>query len=255
MAQIRINNLSYKNIINNLNVVIGSSSWVSVIGNGKTTLAKLLIGELDSDGLININNTVIDKYNIRDLHNTVYYLDHDSDMSFVSSTVLGNILFAMTGYSNYMQDKRLQALVDYFEIADLLYKNPNNLSGGQKELIAFVSTIILNPQVLIIDDSFSLMDGLTKKRVYSLLKRYVEQGMILINMVSDSDDLMYSDGIIVLDKNISIIRKEDLANEHILKNIGYNLPFVLDLSNKLKYYKMIDRYYVDTSKLVNAIWK
>lgn len=255
MATIKINNLIYKDIINNLTMDIEPSSWISVIGKGKTTLFNLLNGDINSNGSIIINNISVDKYNVRDLHETIYFLSSNADDNFVSGTVLGNILYAMDKYSNYIQDKRLQTLVNYFELENILYKNPNNLSAGQKELVAFVSTIILNPQILVIDDSFRMMDGLSKKRVYSLIKKYVEQGMIVINMVSNPDDLLYGERTIILDKKISIVNKDELLDEHTLRSIGFNLPFVLDLSNKLKYYKMIDKSYLDTSKLVNSIWK
>ena len=255
MAQIKINNLYYKNIINNLNLNIEQSTWISVIGTGKTTLLKLLTGELESNGSIIVNNTIINDENIHKLHDIVYYLDTDASNSFVSGTVLGNILFGMSKFPNSVQDKRLQTMAKYFDIQTLLYKKPNNLSAGQKQLIAFISAIILNPEILIIDDSFNMMDGLTKKKVYALIKKYVKQGMIVINMVNNSDELMYGDKTIILDKTISILQKEDLTNEHIFRNINYNLPFILNLSNKLKYYKMLDKYYFDTSKLVNSIWK
>jgi len=46
-----------------------------------------------------------------------------------------------------------------------------------------------------------------------------------------------------------------LQEEKILKKLGFNLPFIVELSNGLKYYGVIDKVYFNNEELVNVLWK
>ena len=46
-----------------------------------------------------------------------------------------------------------------------------------------------------------------------------------------------------------------LNNEKILKRLGFDLPFMIDLSIQLKLYGLIDRTYLNMEDLVNNLWK
>ena len=49
--------------------------------------------------------------------------------------------------------------------------------------------------------------------------------------------------------------KEILKEEKILKKLGFNLPFILELSLGLKYYNLTNDLYYDNESLVNYLWK
>ena len=46
-----------------------------------------------------------------------------------------------------------------------------------------------------------------------------------------------------------------LQEEKILKKLGFNLPFIVELSNGLKLYKVIDKVYFNNEELVGELWK
>ena len=46
-----------------------------------------------------------------------------------------------------------------------------------------------------------------------------------------------------------------LQEEKILKKLGFNLPFIVELSNSLKYYQLVDKTYFDSLELVEDLWK
>ena len=57
-------------------------------------------------------------------------------------------------------------------------------------------------------------------------------------------------------KIISIDKIKNLyKNEKIFKNNGLNLPFMANLSLKLKYYELVDDVILDMDKMVNHLWK
>ena len=50
--------------------------------------------------------------------------------------------------------------------------------------------------------------------------------------------------------------KEQVLNEEkILKKLGFNLPFIIELSKGLKLYGLIDKIYFNNEELVSALWK
>ena len=49
--------------------------------------------------------------------------------------------------------------------------------------------------------------------------------------------------------------KDILKEEKIIKKLGFNMPFIIELSNGLKYYNIVDKLYYDNESLVNDLWK
>lgn len=238
---ININRLNYKKI-HNLSINIKPKEWINVLGRGKTDFSYIIK-----------NNNMVELINIDP--NDIVIIPANSDDYFVSDKVINNILFRLSKYHIQLQEKRLQELVKYFQIENILNKNPHNLSRGEKQLINFVSYVIDKPKVLIADDCFNMLDNIMSKRIYSYIRNLCNEGMIFINLVSNKEDLLYGDKNIILGEETKVLTKEELYNTTLLRKIGYDLPFILDLSNKLKYYNVIDKIYLNISKLVNTLWK
>lgn len=133
-------------------------------GAGKSTLIKLLLGfeQIDS-GTIMINNQNIKSLNILDIRNKVSYI------------VQNNFLFADTIYNNItFREKNIPMewivecskitglldVIDKFPLGFETYINENgdNLSVGQKQIIALTRALIRKPQLLILDEATSNMD-------------------------------------------------------------------------------------------------
>ena len=51
------------------------------------------------------------------------------------------------------------------------------------------------------------------------------------------------------------LKEQVLQEEKILKKLGFHLPFIVELSNGLKYYGLVDKIYFKNEELVNALWK
>ena len=82
--------------------------------------------------------------------------------------------------------------------------------------------------------------------------------MTIINVTHDMEDTIYGDKIIVLD-NGKVIFNDDKAvvynEEKKLKSLGLELPFMVDLSRKLKYYGLVDGDILSMNEMVNHLWK
>ena len=103
-----------------------------------------------------------------------------------------------------------------------------------------------------------MIDNNRRSDVLKVLTDLNKEGMTIINITHNSEELLYGNEIIVLNGGIiqdQGITKELLRKEKLFKNNGLELPFVVDLSYKLKYYGLVDDIVLDIDELVNKIWK
>lgn len=263
---IKINHLDYsynnKKIFENLNLNIEVGDFVFVVGpsgSGKTTLIKILTGLIDGDFDIKIDNTDIS--NINEIRKNVGVALESLNNIFIAETVYDELAFKLENMSvskNKIDDE-IKRISNDLKINHLLDVTPNNLSGGEKELVAIAAALIGNPKIVILDEAMSMIDGITKDYIYKYLKKINRNNKTtIICTTQDMDDLLYGKRIIIIyDKNILLDSKTKNAfnDEKLYKKADLELPFMASLSIKLKYYGLVDTIITDMNKMVNKLWK
>ncbi len=149
---------------------------VGQTGSGKTTLIKLLLREHDvTDGQIILDGHDIKDYNLSDLRQLTGYVPQDQ-MLFATS-IINNVRFGdinldidrverATQLSHVYDD--IKAMPEGFET--LIGEKGVSLSGGQRQRIAMSRAMILDPDILILDDSLSAVDARTEHSITENLK-------------------------------------------------------------------------------------
>ena len=150
---------------------------VGPTGSGKTTLLRLLLREHDLDqGAIFLNGINIKKYRLEDLRSLMGYVPQDQ------------ILFAMTIRENVaFSDPQIkeEELIDALrtcgvyedilampdQMETVIGERGVSLSGGQKQRIAMSRALVMNPQILILDDSLSAVDAKTEHQIIENMKQ------------------------------------------------------------------------------------
>ena len=150
---------------------------VGPTGSGKTTLLRLLLREHDLDqGAIFLNGINIKNYRLEDLRSLMGYVPQDQ------------ILFAMTIRENVaFSDPQIQEeeLIDALrtcgvyedilampdQMETVIGERGVSLSGGQKQRIAMSRALVMNPQILILDDSLSAVDAKTEHQIIENMKQ------------------------------------------------------------------------------------
>lgn len=177
---------------------------VGPTGSGKTTLLRLLLREHDLEkGTIFLNGVSLKDYRLEDLRGLIGYVPQDQ------------ILFAMTIRENVaFSDPKLseEALVEALKICDVyedILSMPDqletvigergvSLSGGQKQRIAMSRALVMDPEILILDDSLSAVDAKTEHQIIENMKQN-RTGKTTIITAHRLSAIVHADVILVME--------------------------------------------------------
>lgn len=150
---------------------------VGKTGAGKTTLLKLLIREFDSyQGEITFGGKTLQAYKLEKLREAIGYVPQDHFL--FSATVGENIAFTNPNASTVevenaaklanIHNDILQFVAGYHTVVG---ERGVSLSGGQKQRISIARAILMNPEVLVLDDSLSAVDAKTEEAILTALRQ------------------------------------------------------------------------------------
>lgn len=266
MNIINIKNLNYsyknKEIFKDLNLTIKEGTFLFIVGpngSGKTTLIKILLGLIKGDFDIQISNENIK--DISKIRKQIGVVFENPLHTFMGETVYEEIVFGLENLkiSKKEIEKKVQAVAKELEIENLLTYNPTSLSGGEQQLVSLAAAIVIEPKLLIIDESLSMLDGLTKNKLLKKLKSINRTKKITILCVTqDTEDTLYGKEIAILNQQKIVLHKkikEAFLEEQIFKTNNLKIPFMAELSMKLQYYDLVDEIILDMDKMVNKLWK
>ncbi len=149
---------------------------VGQTGSGKTSLIKLLLREYDVDkGAIYLNGHDIRDYRLTDLRSLMGYVPQDQFL--FATSILDNIRFGNPNLPLSAVEEATKLAQVYQDILDmpqgfdtLIGEKGVSLSGGQKQRLAMSRAMILDPDILILDDSLSAVDAKTEYAIIDNLK-------------------------------------------------------------------------------------
>jgi len=149
---------------------------VGQTGSGKTSLIKLLLREYDVDkGAIYLNGHDIRDYRLTDLRGLMGYVPQDQFL--FATSILDNIRFGNSNLPLSAVEEATKLAQVYNDIVDmpqgfdtLIGEKGVSLSGGQKQRLAMSRAMILDPDILILDDSLSAVDAKTEYAIIDNLK-------------------------------------------------------------------------------------
>ena len=211
-----INNFSYvgEETLSDIKFAIDKGQTLGIVGvtgSGKTTLLKLLLREYDvEDGSINLNNHNIKDYKLKDLRSLIGYVPQDQVLFAMS--IKENIRFADTKFTDKQVEDITKVCGIYDDIVNMtdgfdtiIGERGVSLSGGQKQRIAMSRALIMNPEILILDDSLSAVDAKTEHLILENLKEE-RSGKTTIITAHRLSAIVHADLIIVMDNGKIIER-------------------------------------------------
>ena len=255
-----------KPAIDNINLDIPEREWVAIVGlngSGKSTLAKLLNGILVADsGVIEIDGEVLSEATIWHIRKKIGIIFQNPDHQFVGATVEDDVAFGLEniGMKRSQMLKRVAWALAQVHMQKFAHKSPQTLSGGQKQRVAIAGIIALQPKIIIMDESTSMLDPNGRHDILKIIQDLQAQlGVTVLSITHDMAEIVQADSVVVLNhgkiqKKATVAALFDELDD--LQQMGLQLPFTQRLQRSLQLagIPIVSRYQTKQG-LADELWQ
>ena len=194
-----------RNVLNDVSLELTEQriGIVGANGGGKSTLIRLINGlGSPTAGTVTVDGLDVEK-NGKEVRRKVGFVFSDAENQIVMPTVEDDIAFSLRRVKMPKADKqqKVQDMLKRFNLAGHAAQSPHFLSGGQKQLLALASVLILEPDVIIADEPTTLLDLRNRIKIKNVFAELPQQ---LIVVSHDLDFIADFDRVICID-NHSIV--------------------------------------------------
>lgn len=268
MSAVEVSYLSFSydgqnDVIKDVSFEIPKGSYTTIVGHngsGKSTIAKLLIGLLKAkSGEIKILGNTLNEENVYSLRNHVGIVFQNPDNQFIGSTVADDIAFGLENHC--VPQEQMQTIIEdvaaRVNMSDFLDSEPTKLSGGQKQRVAIAGILAIAPDIIIFDESTSMLDPQGKASINEQIQKlHDERNITILSITHDMEEVAQSEYVIVLkDGKVEMqgTPKQIFEHKGKLKEMKLELPFALSFSEKLKNEGIFKDSYCTLDEVVNEL--
>jgi NitT/TauT family transport system ATP-binding protein len=215
MAQIELKDvsLSYFTLkqeteaLHNINLSIESGEFISIVGPsgcGKSTLLSLVSGMLKpTKGTVKIDGHEVSGTSPK----VGYMLQHDH--LFEWRDVLGNLTVGaeIRRMDRKKAERKALELLERYGLRGFAFHSPSQLSGGMRQRVALIRTLVAEPDILLLDEPFSALDYQTRltlsDEVFHIIKDQRKTAVLVTHDLSEA--ISMADQVMVMSKRPSTI--------------------------------------------------
>ncbi len=212
------------NVLKDISFKVNQGEIVAIVGPsgcGKTTLLNLISGLIKPDD----GNILI--------HGKIGYM-FQKDNLFEWRNVYKNITLGLEINKKEINKSKIDEILKKYGLYEFKEYYPKQLSGGMRQRVALIRTLILNPDILLLDEPFSSLDYQSKiivqEDIYKIIKESKKTTLIVTHDISEA--IALADYVYVLSKRPSTIK----AKHKINLNIDNKTPLKARNSVKFKEY-------------------
>lgn len=184
------------------------SSLVGPSGCGKTTILSLIAGLLTpSSGKILLDGEEVKRHDGK-----IGYM-FQKDHLFEWRTIWQNVTLGLE-LNKLSKDERKKefalSLLKKYDLYNFINKKPRQLSGGMRQRVALIRTLVMEPSLLLLDEPFSALDFQTRLKVcddvYDIIKSEEKTALLVTHDISEA--LSMSDKVIILSSRPARVKEE-----------------------------------------------
>lgn len=244
MKKIEVEHLTFsydgeQDVLKDVSFQIEEGSYTTIVGHngsGKSTIAKLLIGLMEAkSGTITVDGIKLTEKSVYEIRDKIGIVFQNPDNQFIGATVADDIAFGLENHQ--VPQEQMQTIIERFaqqvNMSKYLNSEPTKLSGGQKQRVAIASVLAIAPQILIFDESTSMLDPQGKAEINGLIRQiHQASGMTIVSITHDIEEMANSDHVIVMSEGQVVM---DGTPEMILKREQELVELQLDVPFTLKF--------------------
>ena len=225
---------------------------LGVNGAGKTTTFRMIIGLLEpTSGKITLNGKPID-YSVTD---TIGFLTEERSL-LTKLTVKEQIIYygTLKGMKEESILKKLDEWLERFHITEYKERKIKELSKGNQQKVQFISAVINDPKLLILDEPFSGLDPINVEMFMDAIKDFKKKGSSIIFSSHRMEHVeMFCESLVILVKGKSVLEgelkqiKKDFRRKNIHIKGDVSIPNLKQLKGVLEVEENADEIIVKIS--------
>jgi len=224
--------------LNKLSFSVEEGSFFCIIGangSGKSTLCNALVGLIPHyfvgkmSGEIFVEGLKIEDSSIAELSSQIglVFQNPFNQLSYTAGTVEEELAYGLgnRGVAREEMIEKVAHVAKLMRIEHIVNKNPLELSGGQVQRVAFGSTFIMEPKILVLDECTTQLDPLGSEEIFNIVKELNQKGITVIMVDHDMERVARcADKVMVLEqgKIVAIDTPKNIFGnpEIVAHNIG-----------------------------------
>ncbi len=206
--------------LNNVSMKIFPGKMTGIVGPdgaGKTTLIRLLIGLLKSDG----GTVVVDGFDAQKeaekIHAITGYMPQKfglyEDLSVIENL---NLYADLRGLIGSTRAEKFEKLLHFTALKDFQSRLAGKLSGGMKQKLGLACALVGEPKLLLLDEPTVGVDPISRRELWEMVKQLISEGMGVVWSTAYLDEAEKCDEVVLMNKG-EILYSGSPAN--LLKNV------------------------------------
>ncbi|KGK86521.1 spermidine/putrescine ABC transporter ATP-binding protein [Desulfosporosinus sp. HMP52] len=188
--------------LENINFSVQDGEFVSIVGPsgcGKSTLLSIISGLIASTS----GEVLLSGEKVTGTSPKIGYM-LQKDHLFNWRTIFQNVMLGLEIRKTVTSSAKEHAikLLKTYGLYEFKDKYPNQLSGGMRQRVALIRTLVTNPQILLLDEAFSALDYQTRlvvnDDIYDIIKKENKTALLVTHDISES--ISMADRVILLSK-------------------------------------------------------
>ena len=236
---------SRQEVLRNFTLTIEKGSFVALLGrngSGKSTCAKLINGLLmPNEGTVTVfGMDTKNKENLFEIRKRAGMVFQNPDNQQIASIVEDDVAFGPENIGVPREEikERIDYALKVTGTDEFRHSEVARLSGGQKQRVAIAGAIAVYPDILILDESTSMLDPKGRREVIEVVRKLnKERGMTVIDITHYMDEAVEADEICIMGDGVIVAQgtpSEIFAKKDVIKECGLELPVSARITDALQ---------------------
>lgn len=259
---IEIIGLTYKNIFNDFSLGIEENKFITIAGPnncGKTTLLRMLDNQIEVNNTFTLYDMKLEDYKLTDLYQIMKVII-PGEINYVTNTIEEELNYYLEQLNLSKEEKtsRYKKVIKDLKLSKYQSSNLDELDIKETIKVQLALALIYNPNIIFIDDISVYFDKKELDAIIEILKQYQQDKTTIVLITSSLEVALQSDYLYVINESKIMIEGnpiEIIEKDNIMNKAGLNLPFMIDLSVKLRDYELVDCIEQDKDRMVDLLWK